>query len=61
METPSNNIAEPIANTKRPVAIGEHGTLSSAPGNDAGGSSSSAGGLPDEDDLQARLDALRRG
>jgi len=58
LETPANNLAEPIANTRRPVAIGEHGSTTSALGNDAGGSS--GGGLPDEDDLQARLDALRR-
>ncbi|KLO11997.1 Snf7-domain-containing protein [Schizopora paradoxa] len=58
METPATNLAEPMANSRQAVAIGDHGGLSSAPGNDTSGS---GGGLPDEDDLQARLDALRRG
>jgi len=59
METPASNLAEPVANARRAVAIGEPGSSNSAPGNDAGGGG--GGGLPDEDDLQARLDALRRG
>lgn len=56
LETPATNLAEPMANSRRPVAIGEHGGLASAPGDDIGGS-----GPSDDDDLQARLDALRRG
>lgn len=49
---------------RQPVALGEHGG-SSAGGGGKGGDDNSGGGggaaLTDEDALQARLDALRRG
>ncbi|KAH9483791.1 Charged multivesicular body protein 2a [Psilocybe cubensis] len=55
--------ASPLAN-RQPVALGESGSLSSSarPNTDLSGGVSSVGaGASDEDALQARLDALRRG
>ena len=51
-------VASPLTEPRQAVAVGEGGP--------AGGSSSSGGGgeggtMTDEDALQARLDALRRG
>jgi len=59
-------ISSPLLNSKQPVALGEltgPATLSRS-GDDKSsgdGSSSGGGGMSDEDALQARLDALRRG
>ncbi|KAL5529379.1 hypothetical protein ACEPAG_5364 [Sanghuangporus baumii] len=66
VEAPSSSLAAPVANTRQPVAIGESevDALSSSRGdldNKGTGNSGGGGGLSDEDALQARLDALRRG
>ncbi|KAK0445363.1 vacuolar sorting protein DID4 [Armillaria gallica] len=55
-------VSTPVAN-KQPVALGESGVAPTR-GNDnnnTGGDTSGGGGVSDEDALQARLDALRRG
>jgi charged multivesicular body protein 2A len=66
-EAPSGSLTAPVAE-KRPVALGESAGPPSKPpgpgdgpsggGGDAGGG---GGGVSDEDSLQARLDALRKG
>lgn len=66
VEAPSGTLAVPVANTRQAVAIGEADgpPLSGSRGgldDKGGGSSGGGGGLSDEDALQARLDALRRG
>ena len=43
------------------MALGEAALLTGPPGNYSGGGDQPGGGLSDEDALQARLDALRRG
>lgn len=63
VEAPSSSLAAPVSNTKLPVAIGASDGFPHLPsepksGDGAGGG---GGGLADEDTLQARLDALRRG
>ena len=57
-------MSSPLTSSRQPVALGESaGTPHPPPaGNDkAGGDGTSGGGMSDEDALQARLDALRRG
>ena len=64
VEAPSSSLAAPIANTKQALAIGEsdsHHLPSEPKSGGGGGGGGSGGGLSDEDALQARLDALRRG
>ena len=65
-EAPSGSLTSPMANTKQAVALGESEGPSFSSGrggaDDKGTSNSGGGGgLSDEDALQARLDALRRG
>jgi charged multivesicular body protein 2A len=59
--------SSPLAN-KQPVALGESAPASSSirhngdvPAGDTFGGGGGSGGVSDEDTLQARLDALRRG
>ncbi|TDL25059.1 SNF7 family protein [Rickenella mellea] len=66
-DVPSGLLAPPVANQRLPVAIGEGGITGpqipgsvTSPGTGGGGGSGS-GAASDEDALQARLDALRRG
>lgn len=56
------NLSSPLIN-RQPVALGEgSGPHVPRSGDDkSGGDSSGGGGMSDEDALQARLDALRRG
>ena len=49
--------AAPVA-ARQPVALGEAADIGSS---GAGGDSGGGGGMSDEDALQARLDALRKG
>ncbi|KAH9937131.1 uncharacterized protein B0H18DRAFT_969244, partial [Fomitopsis serialis] len=54
----SSSLTEP----KQPVALGDAGGSSHhGPGGDSGAGGGGGGGMSDEDALQARLDALRRG
>jgi len=55
-------VSSPLA-SRQPVALGETLGVSHPPvgGDKPGGNSGPVGGLSDEDALQARLDALRRG
>jgi len=61
MDTPSGlaAVSTPVA-SRQPVALGE---TSGPPhlGDSGPGGGETGGGTPDEDALQARLDALRRG
>lgn len=62
-ETPTG-IAAPVSSaTRQPVALGETAAPSSNndKGDDSGSPGGGGGGMSDEDTLQARLDALRRG
>lgn len=61
VEAPSSSLySSPLANTKQAVAIGGEAEGPSAPGR-SGGEDLGGSGLSDDDALQARLDALRRG
>jgi len=61
VEAPSGSLyASPLASTKQAVAVGETSVQASA-GKGAGEDLGGLGGLSDDDALQARLDALRRG
>ncbi|ETW85600.1 hypothetical protein HETIRDRAFT_457410 [Heterobasidion irregulare TC 32-1] len=54
----------PLTENRQVVALGDGGIAASGrpkSGNDSSGGNNGAGGLSDEDSLQARLDALRRG
>lgn len=54
-------MASPLT-SRQPVALGETSGIPPARGGDnSSGGDGSGGGLSDEDALQARLDALRRG
>jgi charged multivesicular body protein 2A len=58
-ETPTGIVsAAPLANKKQAIAIGEDSGGSVGPPKPSGGSS--GGGLSEEDELQARLDNLRK-
>ncbi|KAH8117157.1 vacuolar sorting protein DID4 [Phellopilus nigrolimitatus] len=64
VEAPSGSLTSPFANTRQAVAIGEsEGPVSSGKGTGEEKQSGAGEGgvLSDEDALQARLDALRRG
>ncbi|KAF8892708.1 Snf7-domain-containing protein [Infundibulicybe gibba] len=55
------SVTSPLVN-RQPVALGESaGSNLPRPGDDKSGADTPGGGLSDEDALQARLDALRRG
>lgn len=61
MDTPSGlaTVSTPVT-SRQPVALGD--TSGPSHPNDSGsGGGDTGGGTPDEDALQARLDALRRG
>ena len=60
MDTPSGlaSVSTPVA-SRLPVALGE--TSGPPHPNDSGSGGGDTGGTTDEDALQARLDALRRG
>jgi len=53
-------VSSPLT-TRQPVALGEAALLTGPSSNYSGGGDQPGGGLSDEDALQARLDALRRG
>lgn len=63
-DAPAGVLAAPVAESRQPVAIGEHGggpTVSSRSLNSNDGPSKTPGGFTSEEDaLQARLDNLRR-
>ncbi|KAL6309195.1 Snf7-domain-containing protein [Sparassis latifolia] len=62
-EAPSGlAVSSPLTEARQAVALGESGPAHHTGGsNNQGGDDSPGGGLSDEDALQARLDALRRG
>ncbi|CAA7270153.1 unnamed protein product [Cyclocybe aegerita] len=54
------SMTSPLA-SKQPVALGESGAVPSSGADSAGGETARGAAMSDEDALQARLDALRRG
>ncbi|EJD05664.1 vacuolar sorting protein DID4 [Fomitiporia mediterranea MF3/22] len=65
VEAPAGSLTSPLANTRQAVALGESDGPAFPSGKggseDKGTGGGGGGGLSDEDALQARLDALRRG
>jgi charged multivesicular body protein 2A len=61
-DTPTGIAVSSPLTSRQPVALGEiSGSAAPQSGDRSGGNDGSGGGLSDEDALQARLDALRRG
>ena len=61
-DAPNSTIAAPLANQKQAVALGEaEGPASSFRNTKSDDNPGGNSGVSDEDALQARLDALRRG